>query len=115
MCIGTIPAFIARPAISIASAILSKKLKVILFATTAILSALYWLYSIAIENNTNKAPIELTTIYLKPASTDFPLFVQNAINAQDAIDVISKKTKKLNRSPVKIMPNMPAIIRRISV
>ena len=111
MCIGAIPAFIVSAARSSTSATLSMKVNCILFARAAIFNASYCPYRKPIAMSTKSAPMELITIYLNAASRDSPLSTQNAISAQLAIEVISRKTKKLKRSPVSSIPTIPTVTR----
>ena len=50
--------------------------------------------------------------YLKLASTAAGLSLQKAMRPKDAMDETSMKTKKLNMSPVIIIPSIPAVRRR---
>jgi hypothetical protein len=50
--------------------------------------------------------------YLKLASMADGLSLQKAISPKEAMDEISMKMKKLNMSPVTIIPSMPVVSRR---
>jgi len=68
-----------------------------------------------IAMRTASAPRVLRTKYLIAASTAIPPSMRNAIRPAEAIERISRKTKKLKMSPVETIPRMPVTIRRKSV
>ena len=51
-------------------------------------------------------------MYLKEASTASGLSLQKAISPKEATEAISRKTKKLKRSPVSCMPSIPVTSRK---
>ena len=80
-----------------------------LFARAAMFSASYWPYKNPIAMRTKSAPSELIMIYFNAASRDSPLSIQKAIRAVLEMEVISRNTKKLNRSPVSSIPSIPTV------
>jgi len=77
----------------------------------AILSALYWANNMPMAVSTASAPTVLSSAYLRPASTATPSSIRYATRAAPASELISRKMKKLNKSPVTTMPRTPAISR----
>ncbi len=62
----------------------------------------------ATARSTNSPPAVYMTIVLNAASGPRLVHVRYPMSPQAAIEVTSKKTKKLNRSPVRAIPSIPA-------
>ncbi len=75
-------------------------------------SALYCANKMPMAINTAKAPTVLNSAYFRPASTATPSSIRYATSAAPASELISRNTKKLNKSPVATMPSTPVTNRK---
>ena len=115
ICIGATPTIIPKAATNNANAALSRNVYSNELANSAKFTTLYCPYNNATANKTHNVLNEPTTKNVNPVITDSARSVQNETNPVIATMVITRNTKKLNISPVKITPIIPTSNNNINI